>query len=92
MKKKLQIIDWDDHWSFIRDSWRGIEEMEAQPDSVRCSSIGYVIKETKRSVTISGTVCYGDEGALSSTRGEQIVLKRCIVRRRNLVEQASRRK
>lgn len=53
---KLVTVEWVDAHS--EDAWTDIEEIDNSP--MVCRTVGYLIKETKQTVSVAGTV--SDDG------------------------------
>jgi len=70
-KYPLVRIEWAD--AATLDYWKEVADIDADPQP--CVSVGYLVRETKRAVCLSGTL--GGEDACASI----IIPKGCITRR-----------
>ena len=73
MKLPLIYVEWDDHHA--NGSWQeGIDHTPAL-----CCSVGWIVKEDKKAVTIAGSIHTGQDAQLGNT---QYILKSCIRKRK----------
>lgn len=78
-KDRLLYVEWDDHNSFAQAHWRGRDEIKRGNSAVRVTSVGFVIAEDKKAITLCATRSDSD-GFL----GDQTILKNCIRKKRLL--------
>lgn len=78
MKRQLIYIEWEDHVGY-NGSWTSFSEVDNKPIIIK--SVGWLLKEDKKSLTISSCIDTQDfkQGKCIST-----ILKNCIVRRKKL--------
>ena len=75
MMDKIVALEWEDHCT--TQGWNSKDNIDGLP--IRIKSIGYIIKETPQTITIST--------AISSTGGSpepMTILKSCIQKRRGV--------
>jgi len=76
---KLVKITWWDHSSYSTQCWRSRAEVE-ELKPLKVHTVGYVVKETKRYITLVNTWVADDE----ELRGELCIIKSCIKRIRRV--------
>lgn len=82
MKLPVTIIVWADACGGARQGWRPTHEAAHDANIVYCVASGYVIKETRKTLTIAPHCVVGDDGKPSQVDGELAIPKGWIVSRR----------
>lgn len=78
-KRRLLHVTWNDSCSIDGGgTWKGSERVASMTPS-RIDSVGWVLSETAKSVTLVSSVCESD-----NVSGEICIPKGCIVRKRIL--------
>jgi hypothetical protein len=76
--EKLELIEWVDSYSFY-EQWDFIKEI-AEPEIIKCKSVGFIIKETNDSIMILPHI----SGENEAGRGGICIPKISIVKRTQL--------
>ena len=74
--KKVVYVEWDDSSSYVSTVWKSEEEVKKNP-CCRCKTVGFIIDETKDSLTLAGSL---DGGRYVS--GDMSIPKSAIRKRR----------
>lgn len=77
----LVYVEWLDHCSRGDSGWGTLDDVVAL-EPVYCSTVGFVISETKDTVTLASTVADSGDMLL----GDLCILKKAVVRRTRLVK------
>lgn len=76
----LEYIQWHDHTSFSVSAWRPIDEYQEREELPVVESVGFVIHETDKLLTLVHSVApFGpteDAGAGDMTIGKELIVKR----------------
>lgn len=75
MKYPIVYIEWDD--SFTTTSWGDLEEVQ-KIERAKCLSVGFLVSETKKEITLAQSL--GEEGGVN---GSITVPRGCITKRHN---------
>lgn len=75
---KLVFIEWEDHCGYASGGWNDSSSIDNKPCIIH--SVGYVVKEDSKCVTITG--CY-DTGA-GGMKNVSTIIKSCITKRKNI--------
>lgn len=78
MKHKLVIVEWFDAHSI--DGW---EPLEGEKKNVKCTSVGWLISDTKDNIVIVPNIADKGENKFDGC-GKMIIPKVSIVSKRNL--------
>jgi len=76
--KKAIYIEWEDSSAMAGRVWQEREQVSEQ-ELCRCSTIGFVINETKDSITIAGSMESNDYVSGDMTIPKSAIRKRRIV-------------
>ena len=79
-KRKLVLIQWEDSASPMSGSWQDADQIINKPVTV--TSVGYVMKEGKRAVTVASHLA--GERTLHCVNGLMTIPKSCILKRKEL--------
>lgn len=71
----IEVVEWLDHCSTKGGQWESFEDICEDLKPLTVHSVGWVIKETKESVTLIPT--WHNEQAY----GDILIIKRCIISR-----------
>lgn len=78
---RLVLIEWADSCS-VRGVWKNPSDLDAVAKT--CFTVGWVVKESRRAITVVGTASLNDEDAFDHIAGDMTIPKGCIVRTRTL--------
>jgi hypothetical protein len=79
--RRLEKIEWLDHLTYESNAaWHSLEDIEAL-EPVTCYTVGWVMKETRKYITVVSTLST-DGGA----KGEFTIIKGAVVKRTVLEE------
>lgn len=73
---RLVYVEWHDHWS--EDAWTNVEKFDISKPML-CKSIGWLVKEDDRSISVAGS-CANDDDAAQI----MVILKSCIAAMRDV--------
>jgi hypothetical protein len=73
----IDYIEWWDHTSHGQVGWKSKEDMDGL-DVALCKSVGFVLKENKKSITLVASLADDDMD------GEVCIIKSCIKTRERL--------
>jgi hypothetical protein len=79
-KNTLQLIEWNDSHSPNTSGWLSVDEVDTRP--LKLKSVGYVIAECKRSVTLAAHVSASKN--CDQVCGVMSIPKSCIIKRKKL--------
>lgn len=83
-KFKCEYIIWEDHVGGDR-GWTSLEEISQEPDEgTKVHSVGYIIREGERSITICSNITYESHRAESNGVMEMTILKSTILSRKKI--------
>lgn len=75
---KLVFIEWEDHCGYAASGWSEAENLENKPCIIH--SVGYVVKEDDKYITITGCYDTGSQGM----KNVSVIIKSCITKRKNI--------
>lgn len=75
---KLVFIQWEDHCGYTSGAWNDASVIDNKPCIIH--SVGYVVKEDNKCVTITG--CYDTDS--NGMKNVSTILKSCITKRKTL--------
>jgi len=70
-------IEWEDHVSHADSGWKSKKDVSGLDVAV-CKTVGFVIKENQKAVTLVGSL------AESDVDGEIVIIKSCIKKRERI--------
>lgn len=73
----LVYCEWEDHHA--DSGWKAMDVVDHTP--VLCSSIGWLIKEDDKAITLAANLASGLESGIGNT---QFILKICLKKRKQL--------
>jgi len=79
---KLLLVEWLD--SNRHDGWTSIESLGDLEDGLACCSIGWLLSESKSSVTLLAHLSLTKHGEPRAAMGSLAIPKRAIVKRKDL--------
>lgn len=82
MKTQVTIIVWSDAAGGVRQGWRPVHEAANEANTIYCVASGYIIKETRKTITIAPHCVLDEDGKPSQVDGELAIPKGWIVSRR----------
>lgn len=77
---RLVAVDWVD--SCGRGGWIPLDEMTCP--AMECKSVGFIIKETPRAITLTAHLGFGDKGTANQGHSEFTIPREAIRRVRRL--------
>lgn len=76
---KAIYLEWEDSSSYASTVWKEREDCTNKP-TVRCKSVGFVIGETKDSITLAGSLDGGRFVSGDMTIPKSAIRKRRVIR------------